>query len=247
VCYLLYIYLKTLAQSDEIIRYVAKVYSWLAFIFLILISLMEFGKDYSVWVSLFLGFLSLVYIFISKLSVRELFYQGAVVSIIVSLKVLITDSIVLKSLEDGGSLTDSRILPFLTVIAMGYLLSHYLSKNSLKLAEAERVLVNFYSYLGTFFAFILIVLELKEYWISVGWIFLALILTIIGFMFNKKYLRMQGIIILFISIFKVFVYDIRELEVIYRTISYIVLGIILLLISFIYTKYKDKIKEIIIE
>lgn len=245
VFYLLYGYLRILGKAIENSQFVAKFYSWLAFIFLILAVAMEFGKNYPVWVSLFLGLLSLIYIFLSRASIRELLQQGTSLSLIVSFKVLFFDSVNLPSLEISKSFFDSRIIPFLVAVSMSYSISFYLSRNSEKLKEAEKALINFYSTLGTFFVFILMVLELKEYWISVGWIFLALLLTLFGFIFNKKHFRIQGIIILFISIFKVFIYDIRELEVIYRTISYIVLGIILLLISFIYTKYKDKIREII--
>ena len=80
---------------------------------------------------------------------------------------------------------------------------------------------------------------------SVGWSILALVIMLSGFVFGKKHLRMQGMIIFAITIAKVFLYDTRNLDTIYRTVSYIVLGVILLLVSFIYTKYKEKLKEII--
>jgi len=66
-----------------------------------------------------------------------------------------------------------------------------------------------------------------------------------GFSLQKKHLRMQGMIIFSITILKVFLYDTRNLETIHRTVSYIALGVILLLVSFIYTKYKEKLKEIL--
>ena len=86
---------------------------------------------------------------------------------------------------------------------------------------------------------------MEEFWISVGWSILALIIMISGFSLRKKHLRIQGMIIFAITIIKVFLYDTRNLETIYRTVSYIVLGVILLLVSFIYTKYKEKLKEIL--
>ena len=88
-------------------------------------------------------------------------------------------------------------------------------------------------------------LEMKGFWISVGWSILALATMISGFKLRKKYLRMQGMLLFAVTIFKVFIYDTRNLGTIYRTISYMVLGIILLLVSFIYTKYKDKLKEML--
>ena len=91
-------------------------------------------------------------------------------------------------------------------------------------------------------------------------IFMGLLLIILGLFMNpecSKILQSRGIfltigqkwligiIIFAITIIKVFLYDTRNLDTIQRTVSYMVLGVILLLVSFIYTKYKDKLKEIL--
>ena len=109
----------------------------------------------------------------------------------------------------------------------------------------ETFLMDVYSYAGTLLAFVLILIEMKEFWISVGWSILATAVMILGFVLRKKSFRIQAIIIFAITIFKVFLYDTRNLDTIYRTLSYMVLGALLLLVSFIYTKYKDKLKEIL--
>ena len=93
--------------------------------------------------------------------------------------------------------------------------------------------------------FFLVLLEMEEFWISVGWTILAAAVLVLGFYLKRKQFRLQGIILFGITILKVFLYDTRELDTLYRTISFIVLGIILLLASFIYTKYKDKLKDIL--
>ena len=86
---------------------------------------------------------------------------------------------------------------------------------------------------------------MKGPWISVGWGVLALAIMAVGFIYRKRYLRIQGIIILLLTILKVFLYDTENLKTIYRTASYITLGVILLLASFAYTKYKERLKEIL--
>ncbi|PJB20710.1 hypothetical protein CO115_00800 [Candidatus Falkowbacteria bacterium CG_4_9_14_3_um_filter_36_9] len=81
--------------------------------------------------------------------------------------------------------------------------------------------------------------------LSLFWLLYAIILLIIGFIGRYKLVRVGGIILLALSILKLFFYDLWSLGTLYRIISSISLGIVLLLISFVYQKYKDKIKEII--
>ena len=124
-----------------------------------------------------------------------------------------------------------------------YLIAQYMNLRKDELPSPN--LPQIFAHLGTFLSFVLIIIEMQNYWISVGWSILALIVMIAGFATSKKYLRMQGLLIFTITILKVFIYDTRNLETIFRTVSYIVLGAILLLVSLIYSKYKDKLKEIL--
>jgi uncharacterized membrane protein len=48
-----------------------------------------------------------------------------------------------------------------------------------------------------------------------------------------------------LTILKAFLYDTRNLSTIARTLSFMLLGAILLIASFLFAKYKDKIKEVI--
>lgn len=54
-----------------------------------------------------------------------------------------------------------------------------------------------------------------------------------------KHLRIAGIILFGITIFKLFIIDIADMTSIAKTIAYVILGVILLLISFFYNKYKN--------
>ncbi len=74
---------------------------------------------------------------------------------------------------------------------------------------------------------------------SVFWILYAIILIIIGIIYSNKPLRWFAIGLLVIAILKVFFVDLAELPVLYRIIPSIVLGIILMIISYLYFR-QDK-------
>lgn len=87
----------------------------------------------------------------------------------------------------------------------------------------------------------------KQMTISIVWALYSIVLMAIGIF--KKYgaVRLMSIVIFIITILKVFVLDMAGLETIYRIISFIVLGIILMLAAFLYNKYKGKIIEFTIK
>jgi uncharacterized membrane protein len=57
-----------------------------------------------------------------------------------------------------------------------------------------------------------------------------------GFWKRSAFLRWQALVLIGVTVFKVFSYDVHELERIYRIISFIALGAVLLAISFIYQR-----------
>lgn len=83
-------------------------------------------------------------------------------------------------------------------------------------------------------------------YLSIFWLFYAIALILIGFTGRYKLVRLGGIALLSLSILKLFFYDLWSLGTLYRIISSICLGIVLLAISFLYQKYKHIIKESLI-
>jgi hypothetical protein len=79
----------------------------------------------------------------------------------------------------------------------------------------------------------------KELATSIAWIFLSLIFFVVGIWKRVRVYRFISITLFGISILKVFIFDLSFLETIYRIISFIVLGVILIFISFLYQRYKD--------
>ena len=79
--------------------------------------------------------------------------------------------------------------------------------------------------------------------LSILWGIYALLLVILGIWKNRKHLRIVGIILFAITLCKLFFYDIAHLNTIKKTIVFVSLGILLLIISFLYNKYKDRIND----
>ena len=79
--------------------------------------------------------------------------------------------------------------------------------------------------------------------LSILWGVYALLLVVLGIWKNKKHLRMVGILLFAITLCKLFFYDIAHLNTIKKTVVFVSLGTLLLIISFLYNKYKDKINE----
>ena len=80
-----------------------------------------------------------------------------------------------------------------------------------------------------------------KYGLSILWAIYALTLVSLGIWKHQKTIRVSGIILFAITLLKLFFYDIVHLNTIAKTIIFIVLGILLLLISFLYNKYNQKI------
>jgi hypothetical protein len=78
-----------------------------------------------------------------------------------------------------------------------------------------------------------------EFGVSIIWGVYALIIIGLGIWKKKKHLRIGAITLFAITLYKVFVYDISNFNTISKTIVLVALGILLLIISFLYNKYKD--------
>jgi uncharacterized membrane protein len=74
--------------------------------------------------------------------------------------------------------------------------------------------------------------------LSILWGIFSLSLISIGIWKNKKHLRIAAIALFGITLLKLFIYDISHLDTIAKTIVFVALGLLLLLISFLYNKYK---------
>jgi len=79
--------------------------------------------------------------------------------------------------------------------------------------------------------------------LSILWGVYALVLIVLGIYLHKKHLRIGAIALFGLTLGKVFLYDIADLSTIAKTIVFVSLGILMLIVSFLYNKYKALIFE----
>jgi uncharacterized membrane protein len=66
----------------------------------------------------------------------------------------------------------------------------------------------------------------------------ALMLIVLGIIGRRQHLRLAAIVLLGATLAKLFFYDITRLDTILKTILFLALGVLMLLMSFLYNKYK---------
>ncbi|QHI38003.1 hypothetical protein IMCC3317_33860 [Kordia antarctica] len=79
--------------------------------------------------------------------------------------------------------------------------------------------------------------------LSILWGIYALFVIVLGIWKQKQYLRIGAIGLFGITLVKLFFYDIAHLSTLSKTIVFVSLGVLLLIISFLYNKYKSNIFE----
>ena len=75
--------------------------------------------------------------------------------------------------------------------------------------------------------------------LSILWGTYSLLMIVLGIWKKKKHLRFGAIALFAVTLLKLFLYDISYLDTISKTIVFVSLGILLLIISFLYNKYKN--------
>ena len=75
--------------------------------------------------------------------------------------------------------------------------------------------------------------------LSILWVAYALLLVVIGIARGKKYLRFAAIGLIGVTLVKLFFYDIADLPTVPKAILFIAIGAVLLVVSFLYNKYKS--------
>lgn len=83
-----------------------------------------------------------------------------------------------------------------------------------------------------------------KFGLSILWGVYALFLIVLGIAKNKKHLRIAAIALLGVTLVKLFFYDIAELDTIPKTILFVSLGLLMLIVSFLYNKYKRLIFDV---
>ena len=108
---------------------------------------------------------------------------------------------------------------------------------------------DFYKYLAIVLGFILMHYETSDIiykytlntgLISVGWILYSGIITTIGIVTGKNWLKNSGIILCIISILRIFLHDLAQVDILYKFIAILTLGISLMILSYLYNQKSTK-------
>jgi uncharacterized membrane protein len=102
-----------------------------------------------------------------------------------------------------------------------------------------------FSILGSFLLTLLLYYEVQGNLLTIAWAIEGLVILALGFLVRDRTFRLSGLALLLVCLLKVSLVDLQGVETLYRILSFIVLGAILLLVSFAYTKYREVLKRYI--
>jgi uncharacterized membrane protein len=108
------------------------------------------------------------------------------------------------------------------------------------LEQHPRVL---FSLLATVLVSILLRNEVSGGMLTVAWGIQAVVLLGAGFWARERVLRLAGLALFLLCILKLFLYDLRHLETMNRILSFIVLGGVMVGVSWIYTRFRNQIQK----
>ena len=100
-----------------------------------------------------------------------------------------------------------------------------------------------FSLLGTVLLTVLLFYEVSGVYLTVAWSVTGTVLLVLGFPLRERVLRLSGLVLLAVSVLRVFVYDFRNLETLSRIVSFIVLGLLLLAASWVYTRFREQLQR----
>jgi uncharacterized membrane protein len=223
----------------------------------------EYNYNYvtlkTAWIYIYTLFFAsgLSYLNIKKLKNGELAVANLIVNILVIVAFLTFGLYNLSGLRDAYLLPESKyfiIGPFniaIRYVAIAFFALLILQCDQLQrsglLKKDLKIMFDYLLYLSILWIIsseLINILELShsedsyKLGLSILWGIFSLFLIGMGLAKNKKHLRIGAMVLFGITLIKLFFYDIYSLSTIAKTIVFVSLGILLLIISFLYNKYK---------
>ncbi len=91
----------------------------------------------------------------------------------------------------------------------------------------------------------LLYLQISGGYLTLAWAAMGIVLLTAGFFIRDRVLRLTGLGAAMVCILKVFLYDARFLDAPFRILAFICLGGALILISWAYTRFKERFEELL--
>jgi uncharacterized membrane protein len=82
-----------------------------------------------------------------------------------------------------------------------------------------------------------------DLFLTMAWAGYALLVFAAGMLLRERFYRWFGLFVLAASVGRVVIVDVWKQETIYRVLTFMALGVALLLIGFVYNKFQDTIKK----
>jgi uncharacterized membrane protein len=101
----------------------------------------------------------------------------------------------------------------------------------------------YYSLLATTLLAALLYYQVSGSLRTVAWGVEGVALLVSGFPLRDRVLRLSGLTLLLACILKLFVWDLRHLETLPRILSFLVLGLLLVAVSWIYTRFRERVQR----
>jgi len=112
-------------------------------------------------------------------------------------------------------------------------------------ARADEHAASALSLLATVLLAAFLFYEVSGSWLTVAWGLQGTALLLAGFGLRDRQLRLSGLVLLGVCILKAFFYDFRELETVFRIFSFIILGTLLIAVSFVYSRYREQLRRLL--
>ena len=90
---------------------------------------------------------------------------------------------------------------------------------------------------------ILLALEMRSGLVTVSWGLEAVVVFLFALLVGERTYRLSGLALLLLCVGKIVVIDVWGLQPRDRYITFIIMGVALLLVSFLYTRYRERIHK----
>jgi uncharacterized membrane protein len=230
-------------------RHLPRVYSYAAALLLVILARFEFGRSLAVmaW-----GVMTLVFLILGISSRnRDFRIQSCLIGVLTFWRSWSTNFYLVGSyygIPERIATTVPVIAAFYAAKALCLFKHDFFSevetgKVPSLIAKVETNPHILFSILASLLLTLLLYFEVQGNLLTIAWAIEGFGLLAIGFLIPERTFRLSGLSLLMVCLVKVFLIDLQGVETIYRIFSFIVLGIMLVLVSFGYTKYRDVIKR----
>ena len=207
---------------------ISRFYPWAAAVLTIVLMRFELGRSFAAagWALFALGLVAVA----QRIRDVDLRWQSLIIAALAFLRSWTTD---FWSAGFGGNAAR---------VGAGALVVASLFAAQLLMARRERARL-YFSLLATVLLTVILFHEVSGRLLTMAWGAEGVALLVAGFPLSDRNLRLSGLALFLICILKLFVYDLRELETLYRILSFIVLGLILVSVSWVYTRFRDRLQR----